>query len=447
MSAMRAWMEGGVMVAALLSGAARGGPPTTATQAPEATQVPATVQAPALTFEDAVQQSLARNPTLTQAKAQVARAQALVTEARAAFLPVLTANGVYTQLDGDRVQNDRVVQPGSAFNANLNLSVPLVAPQRWLAASRAKQAVDVARASESDVRRLVASGAAQAYLSVVLQRRLLAVAVQARDTARAHLEFSQARRSKGLGTRLDEARAQRELYDNEARVQLAATALNRSREALGVAVGVDGPLDAAGDAVLASPPALAEALKAVEQREDIASQRARLSLAERTYAESWADFMPTLSASAQPYFQTPETVTLPTWGFQAQVLLSVPLYDGGFRYGARRERAALVADARGALDTLMQRARGEVRSADEQLQGATAAAVEQGHSAESARETLQLSTEAYRAGATTNLDVVDAERTARDAETNALLAQDAVLQARLNLLVASGEFPRDVAGK
>ncbi len=49
--------------------------------------------------------------------------------------------------------------------------------------------------------------------------------------------------------------------------------------------------------------------------------------------------------------------------------------------------------------------------------------------------------QAFQAGATTSLDVTDAERTARDADTAAVVAEDAVRQSRLDLLAAVGRFP------
>lgn len=417
----RMWM--GVLALGLVAGSARAETP-----APQREQAPAAP--PAVSFDEAIRQALARNPSLGQARAQVARAQALVTEARASFFPVLTGNAVYTQL-----------QSASALNANLTLAVPLVATQRWLAAKRTEQAVEVARTGEADARRLVAVSTAQAYLAVVLQKRLLQTNLQARDTARNHLDFARARRQQGLGNRLDEVRAERELHDDEARVSLALASVSRAQEALGVAVGAEGPLDSAGEVGLGAMPSLESALQSVEGRDDVVQLKQRLALAERTVRESWTDFMPTLSAVVQPFLQTPETATLPTRGFQAQVLLSVPFYDGGFRYGARREREALAFESRSLLDTVLQRARGDVRSAAEQLQGAEAAGVEQQRSASAARETLELANLAYRAGTTTNLEVIDAERGARDAETSELLAQDAVRQAQLNLLVAGGLFP------
>ena len=48
---------------------------------------------------------------------------------------------------------------------------------------------------------------------------------------------------------------------------------------------------------------------------------------------------------------------------------------------------------------------------------------------------------AYQAGATGNLEVIDAERRARDADNAAVVAEDAVRQARLDLLAATGHFP------
>jgi outer membrane protein TolC len=48
---------------------------------------------------------------------------------------------------------------------------------------------------------------------------------------------------------------------------------------------------------------------------------------------------------------------------------------------------------------------------------------------------------AYREGATNDLEVVDAERRARDADVAALSAEDTARQARIDLLAASGRFP------
>jgi outer membrane protein TolC len=63
-------------------------------------------------------------------------------------------------------------------------------------------------------------------------------------------------------------------------------------------------------------------------------------------------------------------------------------------------------------------------------------------SASDALEALRITEIAYRAGATTNIEVVQAQQTARNVEIIAALAEDALRQARLGLLVALGRFPR-----
>jgi outer membrane protein TolC len=49
---------------------------------------------------------------------------------------------------------------------------------------------------------------------------------------------------------------------------------------------------------------------------------------------------------------------------------------------------------------------------------------------------------AFRAGANTNIEVIDAQRRARDAETGVAIAEHALRRAQLELLVATGRFPR-----
>ena len=76
----------------------------------------------------------------------------------------------------------------------------------------------------------------------------------------------------------------------------------------------------------------------------------------------------------------------------------------------------------------------------------TASAVErQRNSAKLAEDAMRLADIAYRAGASTNLELIDAQRRARDAETLAVIAEDNQRQAAIDLLSASGRFPVQVA--
>lgn len=413
---------------------------------PALAPAPATVAgrtAARISFEDAIQRAMTRNPNNMLAAEDIRRAEALVQQARSAWLPTLNANATYTRLDSDRVLADRVIQGADSLNANVTLTVPLLSPRAWAATTRAKDNREVAKLTFVETRRSVAVQTGRAYLTVIAQRRVLQSSEQARDTARAHEEFSKSRLAGGVGNRLDAVRAAQERATSETRVQNQTIALARAQEALGILVGENGPIDAE-DTSLGAPPSLGAALgEAESKRADIVAARQREEAARKAVRDSYADYLPIISGVAQPFYQTPATLTLPTTGWQAQLLLTLPIFDGGNRYGLKHERDALYAQAKTRVEAALRTARSEVRVAFEAVQRADQALAQARDAAKLAQEALELTELAYRAGATSNIEVVDAERRARDAQIDAAVAEDSSRQARLDLLAAAGRFPVD----
>lgn len=431
-----------VMAAALATAAVAQGqeanlpPPISSPQAAAGGTPP-----PVISFDEAVKRSMTRNGQARIADQEVRRAQALVEQVRAAWLPIFTANATYTRLDHDRVLAGKTIVGIDSVNANLTLNVPLIAPSAWADTSRAKDNKAAAVLSAADVRRQLALSTGRAYLTVIAQRRILQTSLQARDTAKAHEEFSKSRFEGGVGNRLDAVRAGQERATAETRVFNQTIALTRAQEALGVLAADNGPLDAT-DVSLGEAPTLKAAIGEAERiRADVVAARQRLDANERSQDSSYTDYLPILNAVAQPFYQNPSTLTLPTTGWQAQLLLSIPIFDGGLRYGYKHERDALLAQSKARLEGQLRMARSEVRVAFEAVQRADDALSRAREASSLAEEALQLSQLAYRAGATSNIEVVDAERRARDAETEAAIAEDASRQARLDLLAASGRFP------
>jgi outer membrane protein len=401
-----------------------------------------------VSLADAVRMALAKNPTAVTADAEIRRAEALAVEARSGWYPTLFGSGVYTRLDADRTlagaagAPPRVISAADSISANLTLSVPFVHPKAWATWSHASDGIDVATATKVDIRRQIAVATARAYLAVIAQKRVIEATERARDTAHAHWEFSHKRLAGGVGNRIDDVRAEQELATDEAQLASTKGGLIRAEEALGVLVGAEGPIDIADEAALGEPPQLAAALdEARTRRADVKASEVRVIATEHAVRDSWTDYSPYLVGVFQPLYQNPPSLTQPLTGWQAQLLLTLPLYDGGLRYGQKKERDALRDEAKLALEATLRQARSDVRTAfgtlqraDESLQAARQAAV-------LARQALELATLAYQAGATTNLEVIDAERRARDAETQGVVAEDAARQARLDLLAASGRFP------
>ncbi len=398
-----------------------------------------------LSFDEVVKRALEHNPDVQVAQQEILRAQALLEQVRSASLPTLTANGSYTRLDGDRVLNGNVIAGANQLAGNLLVSVPLVQPKSWAQWAHAKENVDVTRLSTDDVKRRLAIVVARTYLGVIAQRRVLEVAERALATAEAHYDFAHQRYSSGYGTRVDEVRAAQEVASDLSQVQRTEAQLARLREALGVLVGVDWAVDAADDAPLLAeqPPPENQALRdAAILRSDVRLQRGRLTLAKHVRRDSFTDYLPSLSGSFMPFYQNPPTLTVPESGWQAQITLTLPLYDGGLRYGQIKERRTLAREAELQLEGLLRQASSDVRAAEQDVRRSIAALAFAVDAATQATAALELTTLGYRAGASTNIEVIDAERQARDAATAVAAAEDARRQAVLDLLVAGGRFPR-----
>jgi outer membrane protein len=395
-----------------------------------------------LTLEEAVRRSLARNPTYEVAREEIRRAQALVEEARATSLPTLSGAASYVRLDHDRVSDGQVLEPKGQGSLSATLAVPLVSPRTWAAWSHAKDNVDVAKASAADTRRTIAVATGHAYLAVFAQKRVLEANVRARDTAKAHYDYAHTRFVGGVGNRLDEVRAGQELATDEGLVHTSKAAITRAQEALGVLVGSDDPLDSAEEPALPAAPPVPEAIDLATQiRSDVLEAQARARAARRVDRDHWTEYSPSLAGTFQPFYVDPPTVTMPMTGWQAELLLTVPFYEGGLQQGLGRERESLLLEAESEARGTVRQARSDVRTAADALEQAAESLVQSRDAARLANEALHLATLAYSAGATTNLEVIDAERQARDAETEEEVAADNARQAQLDMLAAAGRFP------
>jgi len=341
------------------------------------------------------------------------------------------------------VSNGVVFSPKQQAFGNLQAAVPLLNTPRWGQWYRAAKNTDAAVATADDVRRQVAVLAARSWLSVLAQKRVVVAAQTARDAAQGHLDYAKDRYQGGVGNRLDELRAAQELGSSQSQLESALGALVRYEEQLGVVVGAETALDVPeAEPVLTSTATLDESLKgAADVRLDVKAARVREDAARKSAQTDWLDYLPLVNAVFQPFFQAPATPTIPNLGWQAQLVLTLPIYEGGLRYGQAHERGAVASQAQAQLEAALRQAKSDVRSAFEEVRHADQAARSAKQAASDAAEALQLANVAYRSGVSTNLEVIDAERRSRDALVQSALADDAARQARLDLLVASGRFP------
>jgi outer membrane protein len=400
----------------------------------------------AIAFDDAIRRAVENNPTIQQAAAGILRAEAILQQTRALSLPSVNATLATNVIGPVPEFAGQTIVPRSQLNASLGFAVPVLQPVRWAQRNQAADQVTVSRRASDDARREIAVAAAQAYLAVIAQRRVLELNERARDNARAHYQYAQQRFEGGIGSRLNALRAQQELSTDEARVEEAGLAVRRAQEALGVLIAADGPVDAAGEPTFEVPPETMGDTAAGDRellggRTDLRLFAARESAAQRVLSDTWREYLPSLTTMFQPQVLAPSGLFAPSRSWSVSFVASVPIFELGERRGRARERRALLDTVRAERADLERQASSELRAAREAVRRTERALDRARSAAEQANEVVRITDVAFREGATTNIEVIDAQRQARDAETAAAIAEDAVRRARLELLVASGRFP------
>jgi outer membrane protein len=434
-----------VMVAGLLM-IANGAAAQQPAAQPATPSDPALANRPAVaervTFKEAVERALARNPSIEQAAADILRADALVRQARASALPNANFNITTTTVHPVIEFDGQSATPRNQLTATPQVSAMLYAPVLWAQRAQAQDNKVVAERSRDEVRRQIGLASAQAYLAIIGQRRLAETAIRARDTARAHYDLAFQQEEKGSGSKLNALRAQQELSTDEASLEDALYGVYQAQEALGVLLAAAGPVDATEDPVLEAPAQPAPPETLVAERADIRLAIARELAAERVVRDSWKEYLPTVQGLFTPQFTTPETLFTQSWGWRAQVLFDVPILDFGLRSARKAEREALLSRTKLEGVDVRRQAASEIRSFTEAVRSAERALTAARAGANQAQQVVEIVNVAFRAGATTNIEVIDAQRRARDADTTAAVTEDRLRRARLDLLVAMGRFPQ-----
>ena len=411
-----------------------------ALQVPQAPKPPGPQALETVTFDEAIARALEKNPTVAIASTNILRSEALLQQARSAIRPRVTANATNTTLDTGREFNGLTVQPQNQTLFGLNAALPLSAVS-WAQRTQAMDQLEIARLSVADTRRQVAVATATAYLAVIAQKRQVEVSLTAIETARRQLEYNTRRREGGVGSRLNELRSAQLLAATEAQLEVLRFNVNRAQEALGVLLAANGPVDVDGEPAFEIPQDVGEG-EWLPNRPDVRVLTAERAASERVLNDSRKDWWPTAAVVFGPQLLTPSGLFQPSRTWSLSLQLSQPLFEGGQRSGMRRQREAIFRAAAFSLEQLQIEARSDVRTARAAVAARDRALARAPRAADAANEVLKITIIAFDAGSTTNIEVIDAQRSARDQDLVVALAEDALRQARLELLVALGRFPK-----
>ncbi len=394
-----------------------------------------------LTFQQAIDRAIMANPTVQQATAGIMRAEAILQQVHSTSLPQLNAslstnfaNPVRFTTGGTTA----TVVPPVQTVTTAGLNVPILTPVAWAQRNQAADQVMVSQINVTDVRRQIAVAAGQAYLAIIARRRVFELNERARDNAKAHYDYANQRFQGGLGSRLNALRAEQEVYSDETTAENALLAIQLAQEALGVLVASDGPVDATDYPNFDIPDELGQ----LTNRSDVQLMIARENAAARVYNDSWKDRLPSLNAAFAPTLTEPPGVFAKAFTWRATALFAVPLFDSGFRAGEKAQRLADLNVIKFERNNLERQAASEIRTARDGIASSTRALAAAQQAADRANQVVMITDVAFREGATTNIEVLDAQRQARDAETQAAIAEDVLKRAQLDLLVALGRFPK-----
>ena len=207
-----------------------------------------------VTFQQAIDRAIANNPSAAVAAAGILRAAGLLAEARSATMLQVTGSVLSTTLNKGVDFDGTTVQPRNQLTASLTVDQPIVAAAAWARRAQAKDNVQIAELTSAETRQQIAFAAADAYLSIIARLRVLEGYTRARDTARAHFDLATQLEQQGTGSRLNALRAQQQVSVFERQVETASLAVYLGREALGVLLVANGPVDAIDEPSFALPP-------------------------------------------------------------------------------------------------------------------------------------------------------------------------------------------------
>jgi len=408
-----------------------------------------------------------RSTDLRTAFDEVLRAQGLVRTALAATL--LTINGTATyqhQLAGSNTafsvtpaqqaalgpavsqlleglgetSNDQVILGAQATQ-------PIIAFEAWHSYKTSKINVQAAQLSFEDMKRTIALSVANDLIAVITAERVAELNRVGTRSALERLDLARRKNDLGAASRLDVIRAQQDVETARATLVTGDESLRQAREALGLALGIPGEVgvtkDLNLDGLVKAAVDTCRAADSVDDRADVAAARTRLEVAKRRVDDVYYLFLPTLSAQSVASYDLslPSSAgsTVSSWNISG--VLTVPLWDGGVRYGSLRQNRALEDEARQTLEATRRVALVQVAQARRSVSVAEASEMVAKNARVLAAENDRLTRTGYIEGQGTSLELVTAAAALREAEITLALRQFDLVRARVTAILALANCP------
>ncbi|MBP9111379.1 MAG: TolC family protein [Polyangiaceae bacterium] len=351
----------------------------------------------------------------------------------------LTTSG--TQISGvDPVTNQPQFAPftvpqSNILSANVGVQWTPLSLAAWRNKKTAAINVEAAQASSADVERTMLLNLAQAAVAVYTTERIAELNRLGLRAAMERLTLTKRKSQLGASNLLDVLRVEQDVSQADATRIAGDESLRQARETFGLALGFP-------EAVAVSPTLSLEPLfgntgplvcrdATVEARADVVVATKREEAAARAPGDVRAEFLPTLGVQSSLQTTTADTGIVPRTTWNIQGILSIPVWDGGQKYGriraAEANREVLALRKEQALRTAKLQLTQAMRSVGVAEENRTAAEVVR----DTSRETDRLVRVAYQEGQGTSLELVQAATTLRQAEVTLAIREFELVRAKL----------------
>ncbi len=409
------------------------------------------------TWEEALGLVKARSTDLRLVLLDVHRADAQWRSALGAALPSLngTATAANQFITTESRQISGVTPAGPLFtqvqtpfpnaaNGSLSMSQPMFAPRAWWAIGTAEEGRVLAGLAVDEAKRQIVLSVAQAIIGVFTAERISELNREGLRNALQRLDLAQRKFDLGAGTGLDLVRARTDVAAARGTLVAGNEALRKAREALGLSLGIAGEVGVARDVRLDGLEASAVRTckpSPIEERSDLLVARQRVKLAERQLTDARLLFSPTLTAQSAISTTTMDTGVAPPTTWNIQGILSVPIWEGGARYGAMHDARAQIRAAEERHEALRRTATVQL----DQAKRGVGVAEERRAVAQDARrlaaEQDDLVRRAFGEGRGTSLELVAAAAAMREAEIALALREFELVQARVLAVLSFATCP------
>jgi NodT family efflux transporter outer membrane factor (OMF) lipoprotein len=392
------------------------------------------------------------NQNLVQAAAQFRQARALVQSARAGYLPTVSGGASVTRAQSSSnpgSQNQASVQSSRSTSTNYSLSLDAVwEPDLWGRVRRTVESNEAgAQASAADLEALRLSIQAELAQNYFQLRALDAQKQLFDDTIAAYqrsLTLTQNQYTAGVVAKVDVIQAQTQLKTTQAQALDIGVQRAQLEHAIALLIGKPASnYSLAAAPLTASPPPLPGGLPSslLERRPDIAAAERRMAAANAQIGVAEAAYYPSLTLSASGGFQSSSFsnwLTAPSRFWSVGPALAQTLFDGGLRRAQTDQAiAAYDANVAGYRQTVLNGFK-EVEDNLAALRILEEEAAIQDEAVQNARQSVALTTNQYKAGIVSYLNVALVQATALANERTAVDVLNRRLAASVLLVKALG---------